>query len=281
MAGFLHDQGRLLPCPVDLLFRLLFCLGLGGFRLLGALLRLKRGGPHGFHFVLHFPAALLQPPHHLLKGTAFLRYQGPGPVHDTLLHAQTAGNGESVGLSRDPNQQPIGGAQGGDIKFTAAVFHSLCLQGVGLQLRVMGGTGKLGALQAQLFNDGGGQRRSLYRIGARAQLVQQHKAVLPGKLQNMNDIRHMGGKGGKRLLDALFVSDVRQNVAVHRYPAVVPRRDHETTHGHQSQKAQGFQGHGFTAGVGAGDDQRIKALPQGNIGGHYLFLIDQRVTGLL
>ena len=44
---------------------------------------------------------------------------------------------------------------------------------------------------------------------------------------------------------------------------------------HQGKQAHGFQGDGFAAGVGAGDDEGGKVLPQPQIAGHHLFRVDE------
>ncbi|CUP68050.1 Uncharacterised protein [Flavonifractor plautii] len=64
------------------------------------------------------------------------------------------------------------------------------------------------------------------------------------------------------------------------YPAVVGHRDVETALGHQRQKADGLEGHGLAAGVGAGDDQRVEALPQPQVVGHRLGRVQQGMAGL-
>ncbi len=49
--------------------------------------------------------------------------------------------------------------------------------------------------------------------------------------------------------------------------------------GHQAQQANGFQGHGFAAGVGAGDDQGVELLTQLHGDRHRLGLVQQRMPG--
>ena len=50
---------------------------------------------------------------------------------------------------------------------------------------------------------------------------------------------------------------------------------------HQGQKAGGLQGDGFTAGVGAGDDEQVVFLAQSDRDGHDLLRIQQRVAAFL
>ena len=74
----------------------------------------------------------------------------------------------------------------------------------------MGGGHQQHAAAAQFFNDGHSQRGTLGRVGTGTQLVQQHKGVRHGQLQNAGDLFHMAGEGGKALLDALLIADVHE-----------------------------------------------------------------------
>ena len=103
-------------------------------------------------------------------------HQLPGPVHDAPVQSQPPGDGEGVGLPRHPDEQPVGGPQGGHVELAAGVLHPVGLQGVGLQLGVVGGAGQPGPLTPQLLDEGRGQGRALHRVGTGAQLVQQHQA---------------------------------------------------------------------------------------------------------
>ena len=131
-----------------------------------------------------------------------------------------------------------------------------------------------------MLDDGDGQRRALHRVGAGAQLVEQDKAVAVRLLQNRHDIGHMRRESGQILLNALLVADVRQHPAVDRDGTAVRRRDVEAALGHQGQQAQGLEGDGLAAGVGAGDDQGVKGVSQLDVDGHRLLGVQQRVAGL-
>ena len=269
----------LLPGLLDLLFGLGLCLLFETLGLLGVFLGLGCGFPQCLQLILHLPAVLFQAAHHLFKGVALLADQLPGPVHNGRVHAQPLGDGKGVGFAGNADQQPVGGAQSGHVKLAAAVFHTGSLDGIGLQLRVVGGAGQAHPLAPQLLDDRFRQGGALYRVGARSQLVQQDQAAAVRHLENLNDVHHVGRKGGKGLLNALLVSDVRQNVLKHGDAASLPRRNHQAAHGHEGQQADGLQGHGLAAGVGAGDDERVEGVPQGDFRGNHLFLGDQRMAG--
>ena len=90
----------------------------------------------------------------------------------------------------------------------------------------------------------------------------------------------MGGEGGKALLYALLVANIRQHMGKDRRPAPGRHRQHHAAGRHQGQQTQRFECNRFTAGIRPGDDQRIKAIPQPDIHRYHLFLLDQRVPCL-
>ena len=119
-------------------------------------------------------------------------------------------------------------------------LHAGCLDGVGLQLGVVGGAGQAHATAPQLLDDGLRQGGALHRVGAGAQLVQEDEAAVARHLEDVDDVHHVGGEGGKGLLNALLVADVRQDMAEHRHPAALPRGNHQAAHGHEGQQADGL-----------------------------------------
>ncbi len=99
-----------------------------------------------------------------------------------------------------------------------------------------------------------------------------------GQLQNAGDLLHMAGEGGQALFDALLIADVHEEFVEHGRPRCAHRRDEEAALCHRAQQTGRFQGDGLTAGVGAGDDERIILFAQRNVHRHTLFWVDERVT---
>ena len=89
----------------------------------------------------------------------------------------------------------------------------------------------------------------------------------------------MGGEGGQGLGDGLLVADVGQHPAEHPHCGVRPGGDVQAALGHQGDETDGLQGHRLAAGVGAGDDQGVEPLPQLQVVGHGLLLVDEGVPG--
>ena len=63
---------------------------------------------------------------------------------------------------------------------------------------------------------------------------------------------HVGGEGAETLLDTLLVADVGKDLAVDGDAGIRRGRDVHAALDHECQEADGFEGHGFAAGVGAG-----------------------------
>ena len=141
----------------------------------------------------------------------------------------------------------------------------------------MGGSGHQCAHLPGTVNDGGGQGRALHRVGARTQLVHQNQGVSVGDLQNAHQGCHMGGERGQRLGNGLLVTDVGQHPRKNPHGRIVLGGDVQAALCHQGNQAQGLERHGLAAGVGSGDDQGVKPLPQLQVVGHRLFGVQQRV----
>ena len=96
----------------------------------------------------------------------------------------------------------------------------------------MGGRRYLGALIVQRLKHRHCKRRALDGVGARAQLVYEHKAAAVGGIHYINDIGHMSREGGKRLLYRLLIADIGQYLVKDGYLAAVARGDHQAAHRH-------------------------------------------------
>ena len=141
----------------------------------------------------------------------------------------------------------------------------------------MGGSRHLGADGPGGLDDGRGQSGPLHRVGARPQLIEEDKGILVRFGQDAHDIGHVGGEGGQGLGDGLLIADVGQHPGKNPDGGVVSGRDMEAALGHEGDKAHGFQRNRLAAGVGAGDDKGVEALPQLQIVGDSLLLVQQGV----
>ena len=270
------------------------CLGTGGFQfvfaLLDQLIPLFAGGfqlmrsfvAQLLHLVLAFfqlKFQIIQLPQNCIQTFILGRQMLLGSLNDATGDAQLFADQESVGLARYAHTQLIGWAQGLQIKLAAGIDHALSLQRKDLQFRIVGGRHQQYTTAAQLLNDGNSQCGPLGRVGAGAQLVQQHKGVRHGKLQNTGDLFHVAGEGGKALFNALLIADVYQKFIKHTDLTALVCRDQKAALCHSTQQTGSFQSDRFTASVRAGDDKGIVFPAQCNIHRNALLRVDQRVAG--
>ena len=108
------------------------------------------------------------------------------------------------------------------------------------------------------LNQCDGQRRTLRRVGSGTQFVIEHQGPIIALLHHIHNGSHVAGEGGQALGNGLLVADVRQNGIKGGKLTAIPGRDVEAALRHQGQQSDGFQGDGFAAGVGAGDDHGVK-----------------------
>ena len=98
------------------------------------------------------------------------------------------------------------------------------------------------------------------------------------RLEDGDNIGHMRRKGGKALLDALLVADIRQHMVKDGKTGAIRRRHKQPAHGHQGEKPQRLEGDRLAAGIGAGDDQGIEIAAQPDVDGDDFIPGDQRVA---
>ena len=115
-----------------------------------------------------------------------------------------------------------------------------------------------------------GQRRTLGRIRAGAELVEQHQAAGSGGVDDAHDRAQVPAERGERLRDGLLVADVGEDVAEDRQAAAGRRRHVQPGLVHQRQQAEGPQRDGLAAGVRPGDDQRREVATEPDVDGYDL-----------
>ena len=121
------------------------------------------------------------------------------------------------------------------------------------------------------------QGRALGRIRARADLVQQHQGPRTGVGQDADDVLHMPGKGGERLLDALPIADIHQNLIEKAHDRAALGRNVQPALGHEREKADRLEDHGLSARIRSGDQEHPVAAPDRKIERHR-FPPEQRVA---
>ena len=204
-----------------------------------------------------------------------------GGVDDVLRDTQLSADEERIGLAGHADAELVGGHQRFDVELAAGVDDTGGFQRVDFHLGIVGGSHQQAALAAQLFQNADSQRSTLGGVGTGTQLVQQGQRTVPGQIQNAADALHVAGEGGKALLNALLVADIHKIFTEGADDAALMRWDQKAILRHGVEQASRFQRDRLTAGVGAGDDQRVIFIAQSDIHRHDLFLVDERVAGLV
>ena len=246
------------------------------FRLLGGPGRFSGG----FQLVLQRPAAVFQLGNDVLQTAIVSRQAVPGVLHHRWVHPQPFRYGKGVRAPRNAHEQAVGGAQGRHVELTAPVFHPLGLDGVGLQLRVMGGRSDPRALFPQPFENSDGQGRpSTGSVPAPSS--SSRTRLPPSASSRIRMMLVMWAEKVERDCSMDCSSPISANTAENTdRGAAVVRRRHQPAHRHQSEQADGFQGDGFAAGVGPGDDQGVEGGAELHVDGDHLLRIDQRMAGV-
>ena len=123
---------------------------------------------HGAAVVFQCLACLFQLGDCLFKAQVFLAYQGLRLGDDILRQSQPLADGEGVGLSGRPQDQPVGGTERFDVELTGGVQHIGLFGGVEFQFLIVGGDHKLCAVVLQPLDHCLCQRRTLDGVCAGA-----------------------------------------------------------------------------------------------------------------
>ena len=174
------------------------------------------------------------------------------PFDDKIRKAELGRDGKGITLSRNADEQAVGGPQGLHIKFTAGIFHTGGGEGVNLQLAVMGRGHGTDSLFVKVGQDGNCQCRTFRGIRSGSKLIEKHQGFPVCFFQKGYHVRHMRGERTQRLLDALLVSDICVHLMENGQFRAVIGRNMKPCLSHQGKKSYRFQGNRFTAGVGAG-----------------------------
>ncbi len=133
------------------------------------------------------------------------------------------------------------------------VEHSRRVGRINLQRGVVGGDDAEARRAPEVVGNGHGQRRALFGIGRRTQLVEQHQRMRGRLVRDEIDVGDVRRKGREVLLDRLVVADVGEHRIEDRQLGALGR-DRNARLRHQRQQTNGLQRHGLAAGVGTADD---------------------------
>ncbi len=199
-------------------------------------------------------------------------------LHDDRVHPQTPRDGQRVGTAGQTDAQFVGRAQRLDVELDRRVAHTRCVVSIELEIAVVRRRKGRDAAIAQVIQQRHGQRRAFLRIGARAQLVEQHQALRVGLLQDVDDVGHVAGEGAEALLDALLVADVGVDAFEDTQLAALVNREHHARLRHERQQADGLERDCLAARVGPRDHDEVGVVIEIDVNGHDRLLIEQRMT---
>ena len=182
---------------------------------------------------------------------AQLRARG---LDDRRIQSQPLRDVDARRRSRHADLQFVSRLQRGFVESDRGVHHARRIRAEDFQRGVVRGDYRDASDPPEMLGDGDRQCRAFFGIGGRAQFVQQHQRVCRRGARDEVDVGDVSGEGRKILLDGLVVADIGQHGIEHRQLGAVGG-DWNAGLRHQGQQADGFQGHGFSAGVGTGDDQ--------------------------
>ena len=178
-----------------------------------------------------------------------------------------------------PDDHLVGGTQGLFVKGHSGVGDVGRPVRVFFHLRVVGSGQEHGAAFSQFFQYGNGDSHAFCRVRAGAKLVQNHQAFPVYPAQNLQHAGDVGGEGGQVFCQVLAVSNVAEAGAVHT-DICLPAGHVKAPLGHNTVDHNRLNGHGFPAGIGAGDNDSPGISPYFKLQRDAGIPVHKRVSGL-
>ena len=184
---------------------------------------------------------------------------------DRGAEADPAGDLERQAPARGPVDQAVAGRERLGIEAERRHRHARCGRRVRLDRVAVARADDHRPARLEVVDHGRGQRAPLARVGARAELVEQHQRWQrqhPVHADDVGDVPREGAQaGGNRLL----VADVGEDAAEDRQPGSGRGRDVQSRLRHQRQQSGRFERHGLAAGVWPSDDEHAGRRRQQHI----------------
>ena len=190
-----------------------------------------------------------------------------GAGDDRLRQTQAGGDGQRVAAAGDAVGEAVGGFQRAGVQVNAGVDHAGLFLGQAGHVAVMGSGHYHGAGVAQVGQQGNGEGGTFFGVGGGTEFVNEDEGAVGGDIHDALQVADVAAESGQGFKDALLVADVGVD-AVKEGQVGVLGGQLEAGVGHHRQQADGFEGDGFAAGVGAGDEQDGVAGVNGDGGRH-------------
>ena len=180
--------------------------------------------------------------------------------------------------------QLVHGGQGFTVEQHASVEGFGHLRGPRLDVGVMRRNHAKTPAFVQLFKKD--FRQCAPQLGVRpgAKLVEQHQAGRVGDVQEVSHSSQSVAVGGKLVLDALVVANVRQDRSEDAHFRRAVTRNEQPTLDHHLKEPHRFHGDAFSTGVGPADDQhallsvKLHVLRKGLLACDFVGLLQERVV---
>ena len=277
LCAFHHtDRGRLGFFKLFCGFRLALGNEIIHLRLFAPRLREKH---FGFRFGgLHGDAFLFKAFDDRFKAAIFSRNVGFCAFNDGRGKPKLLGDGKRIGFTGRTDDELIGRTERIHVKLTGSIANAVRIERVGFELRIVCGCGAKRVFLAYRFQNGNGKRRALDGVCSRAHFVEEDEASALDVCEHLHDMHHMRGERGKRLLNALFITDIREDIVENAHHRAVSHGDMKSRLGHDGKKSERFEGNGLTARIRTRDDKGIEILAERNGDGHDLVRGNERMA---
>jgi len=193
--------------------------------------------------------------------------EGLGVLDEGFGQAEALGDDEGIAAARGADEEAEGGEEGLGVELDGGVFDAGGGEGVAFEPAEVGGGEDVGAEFAEAVKDGGGKGDAFDGVGAGAEFVEEDEGAAVGAGEDLDEATDVGGEGGEALFEALFVADVGEDLSIHGEGRFGGGGDVKAGLGHQDEEADGFEGDGFAAGVGAGDKQEVEVVAETEVEG--------------
>ena len=172
--------------------------------------------------------------------------------------SEPRGDVEAGGGSGNAEAQLVRRGEGLLVEPYRGVQDASVVGGVDLERGEVRGDAAPGVEAEEVRRDGYREGCAFFGIGGGAQLIQQDERVGCGFAGDAVEVDDVGGEAGEVALDGLRVADVGVDAGEERERRLLGRDRHAGLR-HEREQAEGLERHGLAAGVGAADDELLRA----------------------
>ncbi len=177
------------------------------------------------------------------------------PPDDLLRHPQPRRNIEASRFTGQPDVQFVRRRQRPLVEAHGRIQHAVGIRPINFERDKMRGSQRECARCPEVVDHRYAKRAPLFRIGCRADLIEQHQRVRRHVCNHFADMRNVRRKSAQALLDRLIVADVRQHL-LKNWKLSFTARHGQAGLRHERQQSGGLERHRLSARVRPADEQR-------------------------